>query len=204
MGHPVIALDVDGVLIDPTRAGAGNWLDTVGPRHGITREHMVPFFQKDRFGQAVLGRVDVIDVLADYFATIGAEVDAAAFLEDWLAEDLVVNEEVASAAEEWNRAGATIVLATTQEHRRAARLATLFGARLNLVEVVYSARLGVEKPDSEYFEAADALLGRAPVMFVDDALRNVEGARAHGWQAVHYPHEADWRGQVEDWLRVAL
>jgi putative hydrolase of the HAD superfamily len=185
-------------LIDPVGRHADGWFGIVGPRFGMP--DMRGFFQPERFGQVVLGRVAVEEALADFFNSIGSDADPVAFLEGWLTEDLCVNEEVASAAEAWAHQGVPIVLATTQEHRRAARLRDLFGERLGLSDVIYSALLGVEKPEPEYFRIADARVRHRPVIFIDDALRNVEAARSHGWTAIHYPHDENWREIVESLL----
>ncbi|MFJ2815704.1 HAD family hydrolase [Streptomyces sp. NPDC087294] len=51
--------------------------------------------------------------------------------------------------------------------------------------LVFSADLGVMKPDPRIYRAADQRYGRAPadVVFFDDRPENVEAARAHGWRA---------------------
>ena len=192
----VLALDVDGVLIDATWKQGGGWLEKVGPRFGVAADDMTPFFQ-GIFHEVVRGRVEIEVALAEHFDSIGADVDPEQFLQQWLVEDLALNDEVVLAAEEWARAGVPIVLATVQEHRRAAHLREVFGERLGLVDLLYSADLGVAKPEPEFFRLADARLGHRRVVFVDDALANIEAARAHGWTGVHYPAETNWRAVVE-------
>ena len=64
--------------------------------------------------------------------------------------------------------------------------------------VTISAEEGVMKPDARIFQIA---LGRAGVradeaVFVDDALANVEAARALGMQAVHFRDPVDARRQL--------
>ncbi len=53
---------------------------------------------------------------------------------------------------------------------------------------VSSAAAGVRKPDARIFAHTAALLGLPgeQIVFVDDFLHNVEGARQAGWQAVHF------------------
>ncbi|MEU9267314.1 HAD-IA family hydrolase [Streptomyces sp. NPDC048251] len=61
--------------------------------------------------------------------------------------------------------------------------ATLFS------KTVYSARIGVNKPDKRAFEAALEAAGRpqpSKTLFVDDRLDNVEAAEQLGLQALHY------------------
>ncbi|MEV8605913.1 HAD family phosphatase [Streptomyces griseoviridis] len=51
--------------------------------------------------------------------------------------------------------------------------------------LVFSADLGVMKPDPRVYRAADDRFGRRPadIVFFDDRPENVEAARAHGWRA---------------------
>ena len=54
--------------------------------------------------------------------------------------------------------------------------------------VVNSARVGLAKPDRRIFELAARRMGTEPsaCLHIDDLPQNVEGARAAGFQAVHY------------------
>jgi putative hydrolase of the HAD superfamily len=51
--------------------------------------------------------------------------------------------------------------------------------------LVFSADVGLMKPDPAIFAHADAVYGTQPhqVVFFDDRVDNVAGARAHGWDA---------------------
>ena len=55
-------------------------------------------------------------------------------------------------------------------------------------QVVYSHRLGQRKPSIEAYETVSEQHGLDPeaTLFIDDTLINVHGARAAGWQAIHY------------------
>lgn len=54
--------------------------------------------------------------------------------------------------------------------------------------VMLSWRLGATKPSREVYDRAAATLARAPeeLVMVDDTRRNVDGALAAGWDAVHF------------------
>ncbi len=58
---------------------------------------------------------------------------------------------------------------------------------LRFDKLVFSADVGLAKPDARIYETADARLGRAAaasgIVFFDDRPENVEAARAHGWRA---------------------
>ncbi len=54
--------------------------------------------------------------------------------------------------------------------------------------VMLSWRLGATKPSREVYDRAAATLARAPdeLVMVDDTRRNVDGALAAGWDAIHF------------------
>jgi putative hydrolase of the HAD superfamily len=53
---------------------------------------------------------------------------------------------------------------------------------------VFSARVGLIKPETAIYRHAEAALGLVPAdtLFIDDVLHNIEAARAAGWQALHF------------------
>ena len=55
-------------------------------------------------------------------------------------------------------------------------------------DLVVSAEVGVAKPDPRIYELATTRLGVRPdeTIFVDDFMRNIDGARKFGMQAVHF------------------
>ena len=65
-----------------------------------------------------------------------------------------------------------------------------------------SSRIGLRKPDREAFEFVAREIGVAPgrILFFDDTLPNVEGARAAGLQAVHVRSPEDVARAVRPWL----
>lgn len=65
---------------------------------------------------------------------------------------------------------------------------------------IYSARVQMIKPDPAIFEHARVLFGAeaAPLVFIDDVAKNIEAARASGWQAIHFLNA----GQCEAELRT--
>jgi putative hydrolase of the HAD superfamily len=189
----VVALDVDGVLVE---AGTDHWLDVVAAEFGLTPDYFDPFFQT-HWAHVVTGQRAVEHALSSF----DPDLDVERFLLRWFEQSSTINYEIIDAARQWRARGARLVLATNQEHRRAAFLAEQLAAHVEIDDVFYSAALGVGKPSAKFFGLADARLGGAPVVFVDDALGNVEAARAHGWHAVHYPHDADWREQVDGYFK---
>lgn len=67
---------------------------------------------------------------------------------------------------------------------------------------VFSARVGLVKPERAIFDLAAERFGARPgeLLFLDDHRPNVEAARAAGWHALHFVDAA----QAEPALRAAL
>ena len=65
-----------------------------------------------------------------------------------------------------------------------------------------SCRMKMMKPSREIFDAAAAEIGFPPgeILFVDDSLKNVDGARAAGWQAVLYVQGTDLGACLANYL----
>jgi epoxide hydrolase-like predicted phosphatase len=65
-------------------------------------------------------------------------------------------------------------------------------------DLVISAEVGVAKPDPQIFELAMTRLGVRPeeTIFVDDFVRNVDGARHFGMQAVHFRNREQATSEV--------
>lgn len=65
--------------------------------------------------------------------------------------------------------------------------------------VFTSPGIGLRKPDREAFDHVAGVIGVAPerILFFDDAIANVEGARAAGLQAVHVRSNADTLAALE-------
>ena len=63
-----------------------------------------------------------------------------------------------------------------------------------------SAELGLMKPTREIFAAVQALLVTAPerILFIDDALPNVEAARVAGWDALVYSSNEQLAADLAD------
>ena len=67
---------------------------------------------------------------------------------------------------------------------------------------LFSCNLGANKPDPAIFAAAEAHLGEPPerLLLIDDSAAAVAGARAAGWQAVHYTGQSTLYEQIAQLL----
>ncbi len=200
-----LALDVDGVLLDPDRNGDGHWTNELTAQFGIQRSQIREAFFSKRWDDVVNGRCSVEDALGEALVQIGATVDVESVLSCWFDADYAPIEETFDLARRAAQAGCRVVLATNQEHRRADYLLRRIGAAVPIDCVLYSADVGYQKHDRQFFEIATERLGltyeqRQSVVFVDDVCNNVEVARSAGWRAVHATEDQSWRLEVDELL----
>src|SRR6185436_19706971 len=104
------------------------------------------------------------------------------FVGFWFDNDTVIDREVLALADTWRqRTGGKVFAASNQEHHRAAFLRDHAGLGRHFDEIIYSAALGVCKPDRVFFTNAQARMGvtvAQSILFVDDKAENVDDARA--------------------------
>ncbi len=64
--------------------------------------------------------------------------------------------------------------------------------------LLFSCALRARKPEPELYAAVERITGRAgsELALIDDSDRNVEAARARGWQALHFAEAAGLREQL--------
>ncbi len=202
----VLALDVDGVVLDSERGGLGKWHHEVERRYGVDIADLQRVFFEPSWPAIVRGERPIEPALDVALAQLGWPMTTEALLDCWFEADFVVDPEVAAAASAWAGAGARVVLVTDQEHRRAAYLRDALRDVLPVSGFAYSAAIGRTKRDDGFFPAACEVLGIDPasgVVFVDDTLPNVEAARRHGWTAVHFTKASAWRDEIERALAQA-
>lgn len=197
-----LALDVDGVLLDPERNGLGPWTNELAAQFGIEENQIREEFFLERWEDVIRGRSSVESVLGEALRRLGVTVDVESVLACWFEADYAPVEASFALARRAAHAGCRIVLATDQEHRRAEYLRRRIGAVLPLDRVFYSAELRYRKHHRRFFELASQRLGltdaqRPSVVFVDDVANNVEAARSVGWRAIRASTDESWRQEVE-------
>jgi putative hydrolase of the HAD superfamily len=194
----VLALDVDGVLLDPAGAGPGGWQQVVGERFGVDPGPLRRVFFARQWPDVVVGRTAVEPALGRALDELGWTMTVEELLGCWFEADFTLDLDVLDAVRGWADDGARLVLVTNQEHRRARYLQERLGALIPLGGMAYSAGLGRLKEDPAFYALASARLGLGDgaVVLVDDAPGNVEAARRHGWAAVPFTKDGDWRAAI--------
>lgn len=189
---PVLVLDIDGVVSLGQPGSPTPWYATLKEDWGLSHDdELAPeFFLKADFLEVLRGRLDLYTALHGYFETKGLADRIEEFVAYWFEKDAVIDREVLALADAWRqRTGGRCFAATNQEHHRIAYLRDTVGLDRHFDEIVYSAALGVCKPDRVFFTNAQARMGVATaqsILFVDDRAANVDGARMCGWRAMLY------------------
>jgi putative hydrolase of the HAD superfamily len=189
---PVLVLDIDGVVSLGQPGSPTPWYATLKEDWGLSHDdELAPeFFLKADFLEVLRGRLDLYTALHGYFETKGLADRIEEFVAYWFEKDAVIDREVLALADAWRqRTGGRCFAATNQEHHRIAYLRDTVGLDRHFDEIVYSAALGVCKPDRVFFTNAQARMGvtvAQSILFVDDRAANVDGARMCGWRAMLY------------------
>jgi putative hydrolase of the HAD superfamily len=178
----VVLFDCDGVMCPPRRFAA-----VLQAEFGITPEMTTAFF-KGGFAPALLGHVDVLDLLPAYLKDSGWKRSREEFVEPWLTSEREVDPEMARLVGTVKARGFVTGLATNQEGRRARFMRERMGFQTLFDVCFISSELGQMKPQPGYFQSVTERLGVGPsqIAFVDDEEHYLDAAARHRWQAIHY------------------
>jgi putative hydrolase of the HAD superfamily len=200
----LLALDVDGVLLDPTRGGRGPWQVAFGERFDVDARRLDEALFARGWPAVLVGKRTVEAALADALEELGWGMGVDAALACWFEEDFAIASAVLEAAAAWAGQGVPLALVSNQEPRRARYLEERLAPLLPISGTAFSGDLGLTKIEPPFYERAEQQLGfaddRPAVVFLDDTLDNVEVARRHGWTGVHFCVDGDWRRDVAEAL----
>lgn len=194
----VLVLDVDGVVVLGHPEG-GRWDQHLVRDLGLVPEKLQERFFRPFWRAIVLGQSEMLQVLDSVWPAMECETSSREFVDYWFAQDSRLNHALLAEVDAWRAAGNTAYLATVQEHQRAEYLWQTLDLRRHFDGMHYSAELGAAKPDVEFYQRSQAKLpARLPsdVVFLDDALRNVEAAATFGWRARQYKGLDDLRSAL--------
>jgi putative hydrolase of the HAD superfamily len=181
----ILALDLDGVVLTGHAEG-GRWDRYLARDLGIETAVLQEKFFRPYWRDIMLGRRDLYDVLEACWPELRCKVGPREFVDYWFRCDYTVDHALLTIVDSWRAKGGTCVLATNQEHHRARYVWDDGGLSKRFDEMFYSAALGVEKPQPAFFHAVTEKLGSDEIVFLDDAIANVEAAKSVGWYAHRY------------------
>lgn len=177
-----VLFDADGVLQDLP----GGWYAAMEPYLGErSREFLHATWAEER--PMLAGGGDYRPLLEKRLLDHGVAATVDEVLEAvWYRIEL--DERSMEIARTLREAGYGVHLGTNQESLRATHMKQALGYDVAFEHCLYSCDLGHAKPDPAFFVEAARRIGDdvGSVLFVDDTLRNVEGAREAGMVAVHW------------------
>jgi putative hydrolase of the HAD superfamily len=189
---PVLVLDIDGVVSLAQPGGPAPWYATLKEDWGLSHDdELAPeFFLQPVFMEVMRGRLDLYVALHEYLEGKGLAGRLEEFVAYWFEKDALIDRELLADADAWRRrTGGRVFAATNNEHHRIAYLRDTLGLGAHFDEIIYSAALGVCKPDRVFFTNAQARMSvtaAQAILLVDDRTANVDGARMAGWRAMLY------------------
>ena len=180
-----LVLDVDGVVVNGRPEDGRSWAADIERDLGIDPARLQSVFFGPHWDDIVVGRTDLLEVLADCLPQLAPSVTPRAFVDYWFERDAAVDETVLRASDALRGGGMRVYLASNQEHMRAAYLMDRLALRERVDGMIHSAGVGARKPARAFFAAAERISGLSPaeIVLVDDTPANVEAARASGWTA---------------------
>ena len=200
---PVLVLDIDGVVSLAQPGSAQPWSATLKADWGFDQEEIARDFFRLEFMEVLRGRLDLYVALQAYLQTRGLADRLDEFIAYWFEKDCVIDRGVLAQADAWRaRTGGRCFAASNQEHHRVAYLRDHAGLGAHFDEIVYSAALGVCKPDRVFYTNAQVRMGVAvaqSILFVDDRAENVDAARAAGWRAMLYRGPDSLEKALAEW-----
>lgn len=186
-----LLFDVGGVIIriDFNRVFA-RWAALSGCDQALLRQRFsqdLPYQRHER------GEIGVAEYFASLRKSLGLELDDARMLEGW--NTIFIEEMPGIAALLARLAPRLPIYAFANTNRaHAAHLMKQFAGVLGCFRTVFtSCTIGHRKPEPAAFDHVTRTIGvpAARILFFDDTLENVEGARACALQAVHVTSDAD-------------
>lgn len=189
----LVVWDFDGVLNRNIREGRFVWQDRLQADFGFDPDAFNRFvFASDPVREVVRGRRDLLDVVAEWLRTKGAATEAAEFLDYWFEQDALPDPEIGALLD---ACAGRKVIGTNNETRRAGYIEREMGFGARVERVFASGRMGVAKPDAEFFGAIEEWSGAAPgrMLLIDDSAANVAAAHRRGWNSFHFTDETRHR-----------
>jgi len=200
---PVLVLDIDGVVSLAQPGSAHPWYATMKQDLGLDYAEIERDFFHGAFMDVLRGRLDLYAALHDYLDSKGLADRMEAFVAYWFEKDAAIDRDVLAQADAWRRrTGGRCFAASNQEHHRVAYLRDQAGLGAHFDEIIYSAALGVCKPERVFYTNAQARMGVAvaqSILFVDDRVANVDGARMAGWRAMLYRGPESLAAALAQW-----
>jgi putative hydrolase of the HAD superfamily len=196
-----LVFDVDGVIINGRPADGRRWDVELQRDLGLCPRLLADRFFRLHWRDVVIGHVDLEARLAPILAEIAPDLSFNELVDYWFANDARLDLSLLRDVAHCRADGWATVLATNQEHRRAAYIWNTIGLMHHFDAICYSAALGVCKPSPCFFNAVATSIGCEPpqLLLIDDSASNVEAALSSGWQAQVWTGEESLADVLSAW-----
>ena len=137
----------------------------------------------------IVGKRDCEEALNEVLPQISDNISAKELMSYWFKKDSILNDNVLETVAALSALeNVWLYIATNQEHHRAKYLWEDLGFKNYFDGIYYSARLGCLKENPDYFQQIiqEQDLAGANVIYFDDSPKNIDVARALGWDGVIY------------------
>lgn len=182
----LIAWDFDGVLNRGFEGGFFLWQQGFEADLGVSAETFTDYmFGSGRFADVLIGKRDLLDLLADWITADRVPHAPQIILDYWLRKDANLDPQVM----DWlARSPTPGVIATNNEAHRATFIWTNLGFDTRMQHIFASGTMGARKPDDFFFAQIEQWSGLPPsdILLVDDAEKNIAAAARRGWHAFHF------------------
>ena len=178
-----IIFDADGMLIISKR-----FSEHLSENYGITIEDTADFFRGD-FQDCIIGKKDLKQELQRFISQWKWQGTLDEFLHEWFSpERNVMDERFFAVFEDLRKRGIKIYLGTNNEKYRTEALVRDNNWEKYFDGIFASGLVGFLKPNRDFFDYIVEKTGFVPeeLMFWDDDIENIEGARSAGLHVGHY------------------
>jgi epoxide hydrolase-like predicted phosphatase len=191
-----IVFDFGGVLVrTEDAAGRRRWEAQLGLGTGEL-DRLV--FNSDAAARATLGEAAHTAIWEHVAATLklSAEQLTACQADFWAGDKL--DQDLVALLADLRPSYQTAILSNYWSNGRE-WIARTYGLEQAVDMIIISSEERLAKPDPHLFQRVAERLGvkAEEIVLVDDFLVNIEGARAAGWQAIHYRPGLDVRAELE-------
>jgi epoxide hydrolase-like predicted phosphatase len=145
-----------------------------------------------------LGTIEV-DALAERIAArIGTKAEAMRTMIEAVPHHLRPMDDSVALLHELKARGYRMCFLSNMPHPYAEHLERSHDIVQQFHDGIFSARVEMIKPRDEIFHLARQRFSLEPAqtVFLDDSLHNIDAARRHGWQAIHFSHAAQARAEL--------
>ena len=194
---PAVVFDFGAVLFQwQPLALLQQTVPDLAPDEAAARRVAASFFESftpdSDWARFDLGLVEEVELAQRIAARTGAPADRVRRVIDAIPGHLQPQADTVALLKRLKAAGHRLYYLSNMPRPYAEHLERHNAFIADFLDGIFSARVGLMKPNQAIFELADErfALSGAPTVFIDDHVGNVSAAQAHGWQAVHFSEAA--------------